>query len=136
MFGYSSREELLEIDIKNELYFSPEERGSHLLDTGQEEVDIYRMRRKDGSEIWVEDRGSYVHDEDGNIIYHEGILRDVTDRKKAEKALQEAEVKYRNLVERLPVIVYTAEMGEQGKWTYIGPQIETMSWLYARGMDG
>jgi len=88
MFGYSSKQEMLAItDIKKELYFSPEERGSHLLDTGQEEVEAYRMRRKDGSEIWVEDHGHYVHDKQGNIIYHEGILRDITERKQFEKSL-------------------------------------------------
>lgn len=91
LFGYSSKEEMLKIDIKNELYFSPEERGSHILDTGQEEVEIYRMRRKDGSEIWVEDHGFYVHDDQGNIIYHEGMLRDVTERIKVEEALRESE---------------------------------------------
>jgi PAS domain S-box-containing protein len=88
MFGYSSKQEMLDIkDIKKELYFLPEERGSHILDTGREEVDVYRMRRKDGSEIWVEDHGHYVHDKRGNIIYHEGILRDITERKQFEKRL-------------------------------------------------
>ena len=88
MFGYSSKQEMLDItDIKKQLYFSPQERGSHLLDTGHEEVEAYRMRRKDGSEIWVEDHGHYVHDKQGNIIYHEGILRDITERKQFEKSL-------------------------------------------------
>ena len=91
MFGYSSKQEMLEIDIKKELYFSPEERGSHILDTGQQEIESYRMRRKDGSEIWVEDHGNYVHDEDGNIIYHGGMLRDITGRKLAEDAVRESE---------------------------------------------
>jgi diguanylate cyclase (GGDEF)-like protein/PAS domain S-box-containing protein len=86
MFGYSSREELMAVDIKKELYFLPEERGSHILDTGREEIEVYRMRRKDGSEIWVEDHGHYVHDERGNILYHAGMLRDVTTRKKAEES--------------------------------------------------
>jgi diguanylate cyclase (GGDEF)-like protein/PAS domain S-box-containing protein len=31
---------------------------------------------------------------------------------------------YRRLVERLPVIVYTSEMGEQGEWHYVSPQVE------------
>lgn len=90
MFGYASKEEMLAVDIKKELYFAPEERGSHILDTGQEETEVYRMRRKDGSEIWVEDHGYYVHDEQGRRIYHEGMLRDITQRKQAEDELRHA----------------------------------------------
>jgi len=89
MFGYASREEMMQIDIKRALYFDEAERGSHILDTGQQETEVYRMRRKDGSEIWVEDHGSYVHDEAGNIIYHEGILRDVTERVRAQEKEKE-----------------------------------------------
>ncbi len=103
MFGYSSKEEMLAVDIKNELYFTPEERGSHFLDTGQEEIDVYRLRRKDGSEIWVEDHGYYVHDEQGEILYHEGMLRDVTERKRAEEELRESKSQLRILFEQMAV---------------------------------
>jgi len=135
MFGYSSKQEMLDIsDIKKELYFSPEERGSHILDTGQEEVEVYRMRRKDGSEIWVEDHGHYVHDEQGNIIYHEGILRDVTQRKRLEEELKqysahleelvkersgklaESEARYRRLFEGSPISLWEEDFSEVKKY--------------------
>ena len=35
-----------------------------------------------------------------------------------------AESHYRSLVEQLPAIVYSAELGERGRWTYVSPQIE------------
>ena len=84
MFGYERREEMLAVDIKREMYFAPEDRENLFLDTGQEKVDVFRMRRKDGSEIWVEDHGRYVHDEHGNVLYHEGLLRDITPRRRFE----------------------------------------------------
>ncbi len=31
---------------------------------------------------------------------------------------------YRHLVERLPAIVYTSELGEHGRWRYVSPQVE------------
>lgn len=94
MFGFDSREEMLQVDIKTALFFALEDRKSDYLAPGEERVDTFRMKRKDGSEIWVEDHGHYVHDEHGNIIFHEGLLRDVTshviaetERKKAEEVL-------------------------------------------------
>jgi len=32
--------------------------------------------------------------------------------------------KYRRLVERLPAIVYSCELGERGRWRYVSPQVE------------
>jgi len=110
MFGYDSREEMLAIDIKKELYFAPEERESLFLDDGQEKVDIFRMRRKDGSEIWVEDHGRYVHDPDGNVIYHEGLLRDITERKQSEKALHDSEERFRRVFDSSPIAICITTM--------------------------
>jgi hypothetical protein len=31
---------------------------------------------------------------------------------------------YRRLVERLPAIVYASELGENGRWRYVSPQVE------------
>ncbi|MEW5939759.1 MAG: PAS domain S-box protein, partial [Chloroflexota bacterium] len=101
LFGYDTREEMLELDIKKDLYFAPAERESLFLDTGQEKVDVFRMKRRDGSEVWVEDHGRYVHDDRGNVIFHEGILRDVTQRIQADREinrlLQESQQRLRQV---------------------------------------
>jgi PAS domain S-box-containing protein len=122
MFGYSSKQDMLDIqDIKKELYFSPEDRASHFLDTGQEKVEVFRMRRKGGSEIWVEDHGRYVHDERGNVMFHEGILRDVTERVRAELNLRlQAEIT-ENMFEGL-VLVRQAD----GVIVQTNPRFEAM----------
>ena len=119
MFGYSSKEEMLKVDIKKELYFAAEERGSHILDTGQEEMDVYRMRRKDGSEIWVEDHGFYIHDQQGNVLYHEGMLRDITDRKQIEDTLSASEAKLRALFASMHDVVLVID--REGIYRDIAP---------------
>jgi PAS domain S-box-containing protein len=88
MLGYESKEELKAIDIKNQLYFDPEDRESLTLQEKLEEIGIFRLKKKDGSGIWVEDHGWYITDEADNVIFHEGILRDVTERKLDEIQLQ------------------------------------------------
>lgn len=42
---------------------------------------------------------------------------------------QEAEAKYRVLVEHLPAIVYTSEIGTEGNWLYVSPKMhEILGW--------
>ncbi len=80
MLGYKDENELLEIDIKKDLYFDVAERESAALIEKYEEMAVFRLKKKDGSEIWVEDHGRHVLDQAGNVLYHEGIMRDVTER--------------------------------------------------------
>ena len=74
MLGYDSKEELLAIDINKDLYFKEEDRQVYDLP----EVDVFRLKKKDGTEVWVEDHGYHEYDDFGNIIFNHGILRDVT----------------------------------------------------------
>jgi PAS domain S-box-containing protein len=50
--------------------------------------------------------------------------RDVSDRHRAENALFEAENKFRTLIEQVAAISYIAELGMEGQWLYVSPQIE------------
>jgi PAS domain S-box-containing protein len=50
----------------------------------------YRTLHKDGSFRWVADRRQFVYDEQGEFRHVDGILFDITDRKRAEEALEAA----------------------------------------------
>ena len=45
---------------------------------------------------------------------------------RAKTELRAAETRYRTLVERLPAITYIAEVGIEGRWLFVSPQIEPM----------
>src|SRR3954470_1123264 len=47
----------------------------------------YRFRRKDGSWVWVQDRATTIHEEDG-VIFADGFLCDITRRKEEEAELK------------------------------------------------
>ena len=93
ILGYDSKEELMAVDIPSQLYFDPADRESERMTDRNEEMAIYRLRRKDGSAVWVEDHGRYVFNPSGEVEFHEGILRDVTDRLRAEEERKRLEEK-------------------------------------------
>lgn len=51
----------------------------------------YRQQHADGSIRWMHDRWLVVRDESGKPVFIEGIVRDNTERKRAEEALEERE---------------------------------------------
>lgn len=67
------------------------------------------------------------------------VSRDVTDRRELELARAHMEMKYRALVEQVTAISYIAELGVQGAWLYVSPQVEQIfgytaeEWLAGSG---
>lgn len=93
MLGYGSEEELMKIDIPKQLYFSPDERKKvqdNLREQGRE-CSVFRLRKKDGSELWAEDYGHLELDEQGRPLYYQGVLLDITERKNLEEELARAQ---------------------------------------------
>jgi PAS domain S-box-containing protein len=54
------------------------------------------------------------------------VSRDITDRRNAEHARISAEFRYQTLVEQVAAISYVAELGVEGKWLYVSPQVQNM----------
>lgn len=101
MLGYKSKKDLMSINIKTDLYFDEADRELARKQEATGEVAVIRLRKKDGTEIWAEDRGHYVLDENGNLLYNEGVLRDVTERVKAERELIRSEIFNRGVLNSL-----------------------------------
>jgi len=75
--------------------------------------------RKDGTKVPVE-TSTHLVDYDGKKIWISNI-RDLTERKKAEEALNYSEKKYRNIVENISDVILTID--PKGIITYINPVI-------------
>ena len=93
MFGYDKPESFLE-EVPNitELYVRPQERPAVLREMDENGLIHGReveYKKKDGSNIWVALSARRVTD-DGKIFY-EGLMEDITERKKLEKELQQAQ---------------------------------------------
>ena len=108
IMGYASREELLSCHAL-EFYFSPSERQDFLeqcRNLGSLTNFASRLRRKDGSSVWVLENVEPVLGQDGAPAMIEGTLVDISQQKfaeaahnQAQRALEDSETRYRRLFE-------------------------------------
>jgi two-component system NtrC family sensor kinase len=102
MLGYSSKEELLNIDLARNLYVHPEDRTKF---QAQMERDGFvkdyevEFRRKNGDKITVLLTSYPLRDDKGEIVGYEGINLDISERKRIEEELRETNEFFRNLIE-------------------------------------
>jgi PAS domain S-box-containing protein len=88
----------------------------------QKEHTLYKLKKKDGSHIWVETEASLIFKQ-GKPYAILGIARDVTEYKKTEKALRESEAKYRTIFESLTDVYYRTD--KEGIVIEISPSVST-----------
>lgn len=95
IYGYESCTQMLAelTDINRQFYVNPNRRAEFMAQLGARgqlskfESQIYR---RDGSTIWISENARSICDENGSVLYYEGTVQDITDRKLAESAMQSA----------------------------------------------
>ncbi|HKI54479.1 MAG TPA: ATP-binding protein [Anaerolineales bacterium] len=118
MLGYPDFETLSKINV-GEIYVTPEDRAREnveLIQAGIVWGVEFEVRCFDGRVITVQDKSRIVKDADGNVVFFEGSLEDITQRKQAEierglaeRELIENEARYRQAIAAASAIPYSLD---------------------------
>jgi PAS domain S-box-containing protein len=138
IYGYKSPEELMAqiTNITQQLYVEPmlrEDLGTLLeRDNTVSEVES-QVYRKDGSVIWISENIRAVRDASDNLLYYEGTVSDITERRQTEVALRLARKKSELLLlNTLPQAI--AERLKKGQRT-IAESFEDVTVMFADLVD-
>ena len=93
IYGYSSPEELIVglRDIEHQLYVEPERRNEFMrlmVENGSVKNFESRIFRRDGHIIWISENARAVHSETGELLFYEGTVETITERKLYEEQIQ------------------------------------------------
>ena len=98
--------------------------------TGEPFALEYRYLHKNGHIVWVADQAITIsHNDEGQPRFFQGVLLDVTARKEAERMAEETELRYRDLAEQVPGVIYIAELNtpDSGyRLRYVSPQLTSL----------
>ncbi len=113
MAGYASKEEFLKIDIPRDLYVNKEDRKKFqkmIEEKGFVKDLEVEFKKKNGERITILLTAHAKRDEKGEIIGYEGLNIDISERKRMERELKEANEFFRNLIESSVDGIIAADM--------------------------
>ncbi|MGD0918648.1 MAG: PAS domain S-box protein [Thermodesulfobacteriota bacterium] len=102
LLGYENKGEFLEIDIAKDLYLNAEDRKTFqrlVEELGFVKDFEVEFKKKNGERITVLLTAHAKRDQNGNVIGYEGLNIDITDRKRMERELKEANEFLMKLIE-------------------------------------
>jgi diguanylate cyclase (GGDEF)-like protein/PAS domain S-box-containing protein len=137
MLGYDSVDDLKAAGHTTVLYVNPIDRErvfARLEAQGYVRNFEYRLRCKDGKEIVVLENSRAIHDEDDNIIAHEGTITDITERKRAETRVFEEKERAQVTLQSIGDGVITTDA--DGNVDYINPVAQDLTGYDLRGARG
>ena len=137
MLGYETAAELKNAGRTTMLYVNPIDRErvfARLEAEGIVKNFEYRLRRKDGSEIVVLENSRAIHDEEGNVVAHEGTITDITERKRAETRVFEEKERAQVTLQSIGDGVITTDA--EGNVDYINPVAQELTGWEIRNARG
>lgn len=94
LFGYSSKEEILQIDIAKDLYLDPDDREKVIRAFSEQnyvrDYEIF-LKKKSGEKVSLLMTATLIREEGGRIAGYRGILRDVTEKINLEEQLLQSQ---------------------------------------------
>jgi two-component system NtrC family sensor kinase len=113
MLGYPTKEEFLRIDIAQNLYVNSEDRKAFQerieRDGWVRDMEV-EFKKKNGDEITVLLTGHPIKNEKGEVVGYQGINLDISERKRIENELREANEFFMNLIESSVDGIIAADM--------------------------
>jgi PAS domain S-box-containing protein len=132
MFGYTPEERLADQGMWLKL-LHPEDRGRVVQasrrtnETGEPFRAEYRMIARDGRVVWVRDEAMLLRDDAGNSIGWQGVLFDITERKRAEEALHRVMLQNRLILDSAGEGIFGLDL--DGRITFINPAaVDMLGW--------
>jgi two-component system sensor histidine kinase/response regulator len=115
MCGFSSAEEMITsvCDMAHQLYVNPEDRirfRQIVESTGSVRGFVTELRRRDGSTFWTSINAHTVKDEDGRVLYYEGTVEDITDKKIMAERLEEQLHFLQTLIDAIPAPIFYKDL--------------------------
>jgi len=106
MFGYEEEEEFKLKYRAAQMYSNPADRNS-FLQLLEEQNEIHNseiiLKRRDGRLLIVLENAHVVRDEEGKTLFYEGVLTDITERKRMEDTLRESEAFSQAILNNSPI---------------------------------
>ena len=130
MLGYETFENLSQHNLEKD-GFEPDYLRYEFRELLEKEGSIKdleaKWKKKDGTFVIVRESVKVFRDDNGNVLYYEGTVEDITERKQSEDELRASEQRYQSLIEISPVGIFRTDA--EGLTTFVSHSWSKISGL-------